>query len=42
MLHTLQLISQTKPKRVDNIIKNSRVIERVDKPPYFILNERKQ
>lgn len=38
MLQTMQLINSTNPKRVDNIVNNSRVIERDNKPPYFILN----
>ena len=38
MLQTLQLIGSTNPKRADNIVNNSRVIERENKPPYFILN----
>ena len=41
MLQTLQLIGSTNLKRVDNIVGNSRVIERDNKPPYFILNERR-
>lgn len=41
MLQTLQLIGSTNSKRVDNIVRNSRVIERDNKPPYFILNERR-
>lgn len=41
MLNTLQLIGSTNPKRADNIVSNSRVIERESKPPYFILNERR-
>ena len=41
MLNTLQLIGSTNPKRVDNIIRNSRIIEKENKPPYFILNENK-
>ena len=38
MLTTLQLIGSTNPKRADNIVSNSRVIERDNKQPYFILN----
>ena len=38
MLNTLQLIGSINPKRADNIVRNSRVIERDNKPPYFILN----
>ena len=41
MLNTLHLIGSTNPKRADNIVSNSRVIERESKPPYFILNERR-
>ena len=41
MLNTLQLIGSPNPKRADNIVSNSRVIERENKPPYFILNERR-
>ena len=41
MLQALQFIGSTNPKRTDNIVKNSRVIERDNKPPYFILNENK-
>ena len=41
MLQTLQLIGSINPKRADNIVRNSRVIERENKPPYFILNERR-
>ena len=41
MLQTLQLIGSANPKRADNIVSNSRVIERESKPPYFILNENK-
>jgi hypothetical protein len=41
MLNTLNLINSTQPKRAENIINNSRVIERENKPPYFILNENK-
>jgi len=39
MLNTLNLINSTQPKRAENIVRNSRVIERENKPPYFILNE---
>lgn len=39
MLQTLQLINSTNPKRADNIVGNSRVIERENKSLYFILNE---
>ena len=38
MLNTLHLIGSTNPKRADNIVSNSRVIERDNKQPYFILN----
>ena len=38
MLQTLELINSTQPQRVENIIRNLRVIERENKPPYFILN----
>ena len=41
MLNTLHLIGSTNPKRADNIVSNSRVIERENKPPYFILNSNK-
>ena len=41
MLQTLNLINSTQPKRAENIVRNSRVIERENKPPYFILNENK-
>ena len=41
MLQTLQLISSTNSKRVENILSNSRVIEKENKPSYFILNERR-
>jgi len=41
MLQTLQLIGSINSKRADNIVGNSRVIERDNKPPYFILNERR-
>ena len=41
MLQILQLIGSTNPKRADNIISNSRVIERDNKPPYFVLNKNK-
>lgn len=43
MLQTLNLINSTQPKRAENIVRNSRVIERENnnKPPYFILNERR-
>jgi hypothetical protein len=41
MLQTLNLINSTQPKRAENIVNNSRVIERDNKPPYFILNENK-
>jgi hypothetical protein len=41
MLQTLQLIGSANPKRADNIVANSRVIERENKPPYFVLNENK-
>jgi len=38
MLATLQFIGSTNPKRADNVVSNSRVVERENKPPYFILN----
>ena len=38
MYQTLELINSTQPKRNDNIVRNSRIIERENKPPYFILN----
>lgn len=38
MYQILNLINSTQPKRAENIISNSRVIERENKPPYFILN----
>ena len=38
MIHTLQLMQETQPKRVQNIVDNSQVVERDNKPPYFILN----
>lgn len=38
ILQTLHLIGSTNPKRAENIVRNSRVIERDNKPPYFILN----
>ena len=38
MLQTLNLINSTQPKRAENIVRNSRVIERDNKSPYFILN----
>ena len=41
MIQALHLIGSTNPKRADNIVSNSRVIERENKPPYFILNENK-
>lgn len=41
MFQTLQLISATQTKRIENIINNSRIIERDNKPLYFILNENK-
>ena len=41
MLQTLQLIGSINPKRANNIVANSRVIERDNKSPYFILNENK-
>jgi len=41
MLQTLQLIGSTNPKRADNIIANSRVIERKGKLLCFILNSNK-
>jgi hypothetical protein len=41
MLQTLNLINSTNPKRAENIIKNSRIIERENKQPYFILNGRR-
>ena len=41
MIQTLQLIGSTNSKRADNIVRNSRVIERDNKLPYFILNENK-
>lgn len=41
MLQTLQLIGSINPKRADNIVGNSKVIERKNKQPYFILNENK-
>lgn len=40
-LQTLELINSTQPKRAENIVRNSRVIERENKSPYFILNGRK-
>jgi len=40
MLQTLNLINSTQPKRADNIVRNSRVIEPGNMPPYFILHER--
>jgi len=41
MLQTLNLINSTQSKRAENIISNSIVIERENKPPYFILNNNK-
>lgn len=41
MLQTLNLINSTQPKRAENIVRNSRVIKRENKSPYFILNENK-
>ena len=41
LLQTLQLISSTNTKRAENIINNSKVIERDNKSPYFILNNNK-
>ena len=41
MIQALHLIGSTNPKRADNIVSNSKVIERESKPPYFILNERR-
>lgn len=41
MLQTLNLIHSTQPKRAENIVSNSQVIERGDKPPYFVLNDNK-
>jgi len=38
LLNTIHLIGSINPKRADNIVRNSRVIERENKPPYFILN----
>lgn len=38
MLNTLNLINSTQSKRAENIVSNSRVTERENKPPYFILN----
>lgn len=41
MLQTLNLINSTQPKRAENIVRNSRIVERENKPPYFILNKNK-
>jgi hypothetical protein len=41
MLQTLQLMSITQPKKVENIVNNSVVVERESNPPYFILNTNK-
>lgn len=41
MYQTLNLINSIQLKRVENIIRNSRVIERENKSPYFVLNERR-
>ena len=41
MYQTLNLIAQTQPQKVQNIINNSQVVESDKIPPYFVLNENK-